>query len=79
MGFSLVDGPIIWVTVVAALALVAASIRPFTWHRVRFVADWQQAAEYTASIARPGDYVITLGCGDVYRIIPQVLDALGQD
>ncbi|OAH51837.1 UDP-N-acetylmuramate--L-alanine ligase [Microbacterium oleivorans] len=47
--------------------------------RVRFVADWQQAAEYTASIARPGDYVITLGCGDVYRIIPQVLDALGQD
>lgn len=48
-------------------------------NRVRFVADWQQAAEYTASIARPGDYVITLGCGDVYRIIPQVLDALGQD
>lgn len=45
--------------------------------RVRFVADWQQAAEYTASIARPGDYIITLGCGDVYRIIPQVLDALG--
>ncbi|MCM3696400.1 UDP-N-acetylmuramate--L-alanine ligase [Microbacterium oleivorans] len=47
--------------------------------RVRFVADWQQAAEYTASVARPGDYVITLGCGDVYRIIPQVLDALGQE
>lgn len=47
--------------------------------RVRFVADWQQAAEYTASVARPGDYVITLGCGDVYRIIPQVLDALGRD
>jgi UDP-N-acetylmuramate--alanine ligase len=49
--------------------------------RVRFVADWEQAAAYTASVARPGDYVITLGCGDVYRIIPQVLDALeaGQD
>ncbi|MFJ6679659.1 UDP-N-acetylmuramate--L-alanine ligase [Microbacterium sp. NPDC091382] len=45
--------------------------------RVRFVADWQQAADYTASIARPGDYIITLGCGDVYRIIPQVLEALG--
>jgi UDP-N-acetylmuramate--alanine ligase len=44
--------------------------------RVRFVADWQQAAEYTASVARPGDFVVTLGCGDVYRIIPQVLDAL---
>ncbi|MFI8594823.1 UDP-N-acetylmuramate--L-alanine ligase [Microbacterium sp. NPDC078428] len=44
--------------------------------RVRFVADWQQAADYTAGIARAGDYVITLGCGDVYLIIPQVLAAL---
>lgn len=44
--------------------------------RVRFVADWQEAADYTASVAREGDFVITLGCGDVYRIIPQVLDAL---
>ncbi|WP_431803924.1 UDP-N-acetylmuramate--L-alanine ligase [Microbacterium sp. bgisy203] len=43
---------------------------------VHFVADWQQAADYTASIARDGDYVVTLGCGNVYLIIPQVLDAL---
>ncbi len=43
---------------------------------VHFVADWQEAADYTASVARAGDYVITLGCGDVYRIIPQVLRAL---
>ena len=34
---------------------------------------------YTASIARPGDYVITLGCGNVYQIIPQVLEALAAD
>lgn len=45
---------------------------------VHFVADWQQAADYTASVARDGDYVITLGCGNVYQIIPQVLDALGR-
>jgi len=45
--------------------------------RVRFVSDWQAAAEYTAEIAREGDFVVTLGCGDVYRIIPQVLAALG--
>ncbi|MCX6502279.1 MAG: UDP-N-acetylmuramate--L-alanine ligase [Microbacterium sp.] len=44
--------------------------------RVRFVPDWQQAADYTAEVARPGDFVVTLGCGDVYRIIPQVLAAL---
>ncbi|MFC6355841.1 UDP-N-acetylmuramate--L-alanine ligase [Luethyella okanaganae] len=44
--------------------------------RVFFVPDWQQAADYTASIARDGDFVITLGCGDVYRIVPQLLDSL---
>jgi UDP-N-acetylmuramate--alanine ligase len=44
--------------------------------KVAFVADWQQAADYTASIARDGDFVITLGCGDVYRIVPQLLEAL---
>ena len=43
---------------------------------VHFVADWQAAADYTASVAREGDYVITLGCGNVYLIIPQVLQAL---
>jgi UDP-N-acetylmuramate--alanine ligase len=46
--------------------------------RVAYVADWQEAADFTASIARPGDFVITLGCGDVYRIIPQLLNAIGR-
>lgn len=40
--------------------------------------DWHAAATRVAQIARPGDFVITLGCGDVYRIIPQVVDALTQ-
>jgi UDP-N-acetylmuramate--alanine ligase len=43
---------------------------------VDFVPDWQQAAERVAEIAREGDLVMTLSCGDVYRIIPQVLAAL---
>ncbi|WP_169582715.1 MULTISPECIES: UDP-N-acetylmuramate--L-alanine ligase [Microbacterium] len=43
---------------------------------VHYVPDWQEAADYTASIAREGDFVITLGCGNVNLIIPQVLDAL---
>ncbi|BDV30397.1 UDP-N-acetylmuramate--L-alanine ligase [Microbacterium terricola] len=43
---------------------------------VHYVPDWQQAAEYTAAVAEEGDYVITLGCGNVYLIIPQVLEAL---
>ncbi|MFF2052155.1 UDP-N-acetylmuramate--L-alanine ligase [Leifsonia sp. NPDC058194] len=43
---------------------------------VAFIADWQDAADHTAEIAREGDFVITLGCGDVYRIVPQLLDSL---
>ena len=44
--------------------------------RVAFIADWQEAADYTARICREGDFVITLGCGDVYRIVPQLLASL---
>lgn len=44
--------------------------------KVHFEPDWQRAADYTAQIAREGDYVITLGCGNVYLMIPQVLEAL---
>jgi len=43
---------------------------------VHYVPDWQEAADYTARIAREGDHVVTLGCGNVYQIIPQVLDSL---
>jgi UDP-N-acetylmuramate--alanine ligase len=46
---------------------------------VAFLADWQEAADHTARIARPGDYVITLGCGDVYRIVPQLLGSLERE
>ncbi|HEU0257133.1 MAG TPA: UDP-N-acetylmuramate--L-alanine ligase [Microbacteriaceae bacterium] len=44
--------------------------------KVAYIADWQKAADYTASLAREGDFIITLGCGDVYRIIPQLLESL---
>ncbi|MFK4760186.1 UDP-N-acetylmuramate--L-alanine ligase [Microbacterium sp. ZW T5_45] len=43
---------------------------------VHYVPDWQEAADYTARVAGEGDFVITLGCGNVYQIIPQVLDSL---
>lgn len=43
---------------------------------VAFIADWQHAADYLSIVATAGDFIITLGCGDVYRIIPQILDAL---
>ncbi len=44
--------------------------------RVDYVPDWQEAADRVAEIARDGDFVITLGCGDVYRIVPQLLGSL---
>ena len=47
--------------------------------RVDHVPDWQEAAVRTAGIARAGDFVVTLGCGDVYRIVPQLLGALDAD
>ncbi|WP_404773494.1 UDP-N-acetylmuramate--L-alanine ligase [Agromyces mediolanus] len=47
--------------------------------RVAFIADWQAAADHTAQIARDGDFVITLGCGDVYRIVPQLLASLERE
>lgn len=43
---------------------------------VDYLPDWQAAADRVAEIAREGDLVMTLSCGDVYRIIPQVLEAL---
>jgi UDP-N-acetylmuramate--alanine ligase len=44
--------------------------------KVRFLPDWQQASDFAASIARDGDIIMTLSCGDVYRIVPQLLASL---
>ena len=43
---------------------------------VAYLPDWQAAADHVAAVAREGDLVMTLSCGDVYRIIPQILSAL---
>jgi UDP-N-acetylmuramate--alanine ligase len=55
-------------------ALVSTAFADET--RVAFISSWDEAAQYAAAIAQPGDFFITLGCGDVYRIIPSVLEAL---
>ncbi len=44
--------------------------------RVAYCPDWSTAARVAAEHAQPGDIVMTLSCGDVYRIIPQVLEQL---
>ncbi len=44
--------------------------------KVAYLPDWQQASDFAASIAREGDIIMTLSCGDVYRIVPQILASL---
>ncbi len=43
---------------------------------VAYRPDWQDAAELVGALARPGDIVMTLSCGSVYRIIPQLLESI---
>ncbi len=43
---------------------------------VAYIDDWQRAADYLAKIAKPGDVMVTMSCGSVYRIIPQLVEAL---
>lgn len=41
-----------------------------------FIADWQEASDRVAEIAREGDLVMTLSCGNVNLIIPQLKESL---
>ncbi|MGA1838584.1 UDP-N-acetylmuramate--L-alanine ligase [Herbiconiux sp. 11R-BC] len=43
---------------------------------VAYIDDWQRAADFMAETVRPGDFVVTLGCGDVNLLVPQLLAAL---
>jgi len=36
-------------------------------------------ASEVARVSRPGDLIVTLGAGDIYRLGPQILDALGDE
>ncbi|HET9873841.1 MAG TPA: UDP-N-acetylmuramate--L-alanine ligase [Propionibacteriaceae bacterium] len=56
-------------------ALVSDAIRPGTAH-VTYQPVWDEAAATVAGIARPGDLVITVGCGDVTKIAPQIVAEL---
>lgn len=44
--------------------------------RVRFCPDWSEAARVAAEHARDGDIIMTVSCGDIYRIIPLVIAEL---
>lgn len=45
-------------------------------NKVNYVANWEDTAEVAAGLATDGDFIITMGCGDVYRLVPELLAAL---
>ena len=59
-------------------ALVAEAIGPGT-AEVTYEPDWDAAAPTVARLARPGDLVITVGCGDVTKVAPLIVDALRRE
>lgn len=55
-------------------ALVSDAFKDQT--KVHYVPEWDDAPAVAASLAGSGDFIVTMGCGDVYRMVPQLLDAL---
>jgi UDP-N-acetylmuramate--alanine ligase len=46
--------------------------------KVHYVPLWDNTAEVAAQLARPGDFIITMGCGDIFRMVPELLSSLEQ-
>lgn len=44
--------------------------------KVHYVPDWDDAPAVAVSLASEGDFIVTMGCGDVYRMVPELLKAL---
>jgi UDP-N-acetylmuramate--alanine ligase len=53
-------------------AMVADAVAPGT-AQVTYEPIWEKAAPTVARIARPGDLVITVGCGDVTKVAPKIV------
>jgi UDP-N-acetylmuramate--alanine ligase len=56
-------------------SMVANAVAPGTAH-VTYQPVWDEAAPTVARIARPGDLVITVGCGDVTKVAPKIVDEI---
>jgi UDP-N-acetylmuramate--alanine ligase len=56
-------------------AMVANAIAAGTAN-VTYQPIWDEAAPTVARIARPGDLVITVGCGDVTKVAPKIVDEI---
>ena len=46
--------------------------------QVHYVPEWDDVPAVAAKLAGPGDFIMTMGCGDIYRMVPALLEALEQ-
>ena len=44
--------------------------------KIHYVKNWSDASTVAASLAGTGDFIVTMGCGDVYKMVPEILEAL---
>jgi len=58
--------------------LVAEAARDRGHRQVVFHPDKETLAESLVGLSRPGDLVVTLGAGDIYRVGEKFLDLLGR-
>jgi UDP-N-acetylmuramate--alanine ligase len=45
-------------------------------HKIHYVKNWSDAPAVASNLAAPGDFIVTMGCGDVYKMVPEILEAL---
>jgi UDP-N-acetylmuramate--alanine ligase len=44
--------------------------------KIHYVSSWSAASGVAAGLADSGDFIVTMGCGDVYKMVPEILEAL---
>jgi UDP-N-acetylmuramate--alanine ligase len=44
--------------------------------KIHYVPNWSEASNVAAKLARAGDFIVTMGCGDVYKMVPEIIEAL---
>jgi UDP-N-acetylmuramate--alanine ligase len=44
--------------------------------KMHYVKNWSEASVVAAGLAEVGDFIVTMGCGDVYKMVPEILEAL---
>jgi UDP-N-acetylmuramate--alanine ligase len=44
--------------------------------KVHYVPSWDEVPGVAAKLAVEGDFIITMGCGDIYKMCPELLESL---